>query len=250
MMNYYVFLVAAGALAWGLAVWGHCRVIRRYKSTGDARHGIVVFVEPVRWLFIVWGFASFCRGLRRGGRQQLIHLFRWSGRAGALLVLPDLMRRGKLRARADRLARLIDELANLHPGATIHVCSYSSGCYVAAHAIKRARQASRLGALVLLAGTISPAYDLRRAARRCRAVYTFHSLLDCVINGLGPMLFGCNDRRWSPACGMVGFKSPPRTVREHGWKLNNVHCRYFGDHFSVTSSRFVAAHVAPALDRA
>ena len=239
-------LFAAVAL-WMLALRVNRRRIDACDGSGDAGRGIVVFVEPVRWLFIVWGFGAFCRGLRRGGCDHYVRLFRWSGRAGALLVLPDFLRRNRLSRKADRLARFIDDLAAEHPGRTVHLAGYSTGCYLLLEALKRVRDPVRGGEVILLAGAVSPHYCMDGLSDRVRRMHNFHSYLDFVIGGLAPAVFGCNDGRWGPGCGMVGFRRPPPFVRQHRWSASAIPLGYFGDHFSITSSTFVAERIAPIV---
>ncbi len=248
-MGAWVWIPAATGLCglWLLAVIRHSRRVHAFDCSGDPRDGVVIFVEPVRWLFIVWGFVSFVRGLRGGGCTCEVRLFRWSKRAGALLVIPDLMRHERLRTKAGRLARFIDNVAQEHPGKVIHLCGYSSGCYLVTEAVQMLRDTRALGTVVLLSATVSPGYPLGEAAARVRAVHTFHSRLDCLINGLAPWLFGCNDRRRALAAGMVGFQYPPAGVTQHAWSLRDLRLGYFGDHFTITSARFVAKRIAPFL---
>jgi hypothetical protein len=237
-------LAAIPALYAGLLILNR-KAVAQHEGTGDPNQGIIVFVEPVRWLFIIWGFASFARGLRQAGGQQQLQLFRWSNRAGALLVLPDLMRRRRLRAKASRLARYLNELAVRNPGCAIHLCGYSSGCYLIAEAAPHLSVSVNLGTVVLLAATISPDYPLSHLHERARKIHHFYSPLDFVINGAGPWLFGCNDRRRAPACGMVGFNTDLANVVQHCWSPADMRRGYFGDHFTVTAGSFIGKRVAP-----
>ncbi|MBN1513813.1 MAG: hypothetical protein JXB13_17485 [Phycisphaerae bacterium] len=242
-----VVLIATGILVvWLAAIIVNRRRVRRYDGSGDSQDAIVVFVEPVRWLFIIWGFSGFCRGLRQAGGRQLLRLFLWSSVAGAMLVIPDLIRRRRLERRARRLARFLDRLAVEHPRAVIHMVGYSSGCYLALEAAKRVTHPRRIGRIVLLAASVSPSYVWDELAEWALAIHSFHSRLD-VINIVGPLLFGSNDRRWGPSCGAVGFRCPPPIVSERSWIPSDVRLGYLGDHFTIASSAFVATHVAPLL---
>ncbi len=235
------------AVLWAGVVWLNRRRLAAVDGTRDRSEGTVIFVEPVRWLFVVWGFKSFVYGLRRAGCRHQVRLFRWSGTAGALLVLPDLMRRGRLLRKAERLARLVERIADQHPGCPLHLCGYSTGCYIAAEALRRIRPNLRVGRVILLAGTFSPTFPLADLSGRTSGVHTFHSPVDFVINGLGPLLFGCNDRRFSLAGGMVGLRHAPGFVTQYAWSGADVSLGYLGDHFSITTPRFIAARVAPLL---
>ncbi len=246
-----LILPLVGAL-WLLAYRTNARRTRACDGSGDPDGDIVVFVEALRWLFIVWGFPRFCRGLRRGGCNHYVRLFRWSGPSGALLVLPDYVRRRRLAGHARRLAGFLDELAQRYPGRVIHLVGYSTGCFVAAEAVKHVQCPGNIGELILLAGAISPGYDARRLADRVSGLHVFHSYRDFVISGLAPLLFGCNDGLRGPACGMVGLRPqagryPEGFLTQHCWSASAVRLGYFGDHFSITSSAFVARRIAPLL---
>jgi pimeloyl-ACP methyl ester carboxylesterase len=246
MLTWVVIAVGAVAAAWLAAVWWTRRVVRRHDGSGDPSEGIIIFVEPVRWLFIIWGFVSACRGLRRAGLNHVIHLFQWSHTAGSLLVLPDLMRRARLDAKAGRLVRLLVDLSRRHPGSTIHLIGYSSGAYVAFEAVKALPAEVRLGRVIVLHGTVSPEYDLAPVAARA-GVVNIYSRIDCLINGLGPLLFGTNDRVHAPACGMVGFRGEVGGVEQHCWSWADVRDGYWGDHFTVMSSAWICRNIGPLL---
>lgn len=237
-------------LAWSAALLVNRRRVRRYDGSGDPANSVVVFVEPLQWLFIIWGFGPFGRGLRAGGGRQHLRLFCWSGAAGALLVIPDFVRRKRLIRKSERLAKFIRQRAAEHPGSAISIVAYSTGCYIAIEAAKRLDADARVGAIVLLAGALSPRYDLTPLRDRVRAIHCFYSYRDCFISGLAPTLFGSNDGRHGPACGMVGFRDPPPFVTQHAWTPRLMRLGYFGDHFTVASSRFIAQRVAPLLDGA
>ncbi|GAG12587.1 unnamed protein product, partial [marine sediment metagenome] len=251
LVEYILLLLVVGA-AWAVALAINDRRVRACDGSGNPEQDIVVFVEALRWLFIVWGFPRFCRGLRRGGCQQQVRLFRWSGSAGALLVLPDYLCRHRLLTKARRLARFLDELAERHPGRTIHLVGYSTGGFLVLEALKRLRHPVPVGEVILLAGALSPYYHTHELSDRARRVHNFYSYRDFLISGLAPLVFGSNDGRRGLACGMVGFRpqhsaSRPEFVIQHPWSTSAIRLGYFGDHFSITSSAFVARRIAPLV---
>jgi hypothetical protein len=241
-----------GAILWillAVGVWAallahNRRGVRRHEQTGDASRGVIIFVEPVRWCFIIWGFVQFCQGLRRAGRQERILLFRWSNRTGSLLVIPDLARERRLQKKARRLARFIEETSAQHPGSPIHLVGYSSGCYLVLESVLHCSRDVPLGTAILLQGSVSPTYDLRPALERVSQIHSFHSRID-LVNAIGPTLFGSNDRRWGPACGAVGFRTNLPRLTQYGWAPADMRWCYFGDHFTVAAARFVAHRIAP-----
>jgi pimeloyl-ACP methyl ester carboxylesterase len=245
----WVFLLVSVVVVgcWALAWAGNRRSVRRLDGSGEPSRGIIIFVEPVRWLFIVWGFAGFCRALRGAGSAHRLELFRWSRSAGSLFVLPDLMRRRRLDVKAARLARRLAEIRRTHPDIPLHVVAYSTGAYVAFEAVRRLPVGARVNRIVALHGTVSPRYDLREVENRCDGVLNVYGPVDFLINGVAPLIFGTNDRAHALASGMVGLRSPPACVNQRRWRFRDVALGYFGDHFTVMSPRWLRASIAPWL---
>ncbi|MHC4442506.1 MAG: alpha/beta hydrolase family protein [Planctomycetota bacterium] len=242
---FWIILIICGLCLWGLIIAHNRKRINKVDSSGDPNKGIIIFVEPVRWLFIIWGFTSFVKGLRRGGCEYYIRLFRWSGKAGALMVLPDLMRHERLTAKSNRLLKFINSVANEHPKQTIHLCGYSTGCYLILEALKIPNISNNIGKVILLANTVSPGYQLNHIIDNNIECHNYYSRIDFFINGLGPLLFGCNDRIRSLSSGMVGFMSSCPYIKQYAWSPCDISYGYFGDHFSITSSRFVSKIIVP-----
>jgi pimeloyl-ACP methyl ester carboxylesterase len=246
-MTAWTFIIAF-VLLWVFLLQRDRRRIRKFNYTGDPDQGILLFVEPVRWLFVIWGFADFCKGLRRAGWQGRAELILWSSHIGALLVFPDLMRPDRQQRFAEQLAARVDALARAHPNRPIHLVGYSGGTYVVLEAIRRANQPVAITEVILLGAAISPRYPLSTLADRIARLHSFHSIAD-LITGIGPAIFGCCDRRWSPAAGTLGFSDPPAFVTQHAWSLSDIRLGYLGDHFTITSPRFVAKRIAPILQQ-
>jgi hypothetical protein len=244
-MHLWVWTIVA-VILWLMLLRRDRRRIRRYDETGEPDAGIVLFVEPIRWLFVIWGFADFCKGLRRAGWLGKVQLVRWSSHIGALLVFPDLMRPGRQLRFAEKLAQRFDQLAQAYPDSPIHLVGYSGGGYVVLEAIRRTSRPEAIGQVILLGAAISPRYPLGTLSDRIRQLHSFHSPID-LITGIGPALFGCCDRRWSPAAGTLGFKNPPIFVTQHAWRPRDIRLGYLGDHFTITAPRFVANRIALLL---
>lgn len=220
--------------------------MRRRENTGDASQGVIIFIEPVRWLFIIWGFLTIERGLRKAGVKHWVELFRWCTVPGSLLVIPDLVARRRLLMDAERLAARIRELRRQSPRTPVHLIAYSSGCYVALEACKRLDYEMRGGSVVLLAAAVSSIYNLEQLDRKVAAIHVFCSPLD-VINIAGTLIFGTNDRMHRLPIGVVGLHDAPKFVHQRRWQPADVRLGYFGDHFTVTSPWFVQKRVAPLL---
>ena len=67
-LAWVVFIIAI-VVAWILGVFAQRSRVRHHDAMGDPQCGIVVFVEPVRWLFIIGGFTFFLQRIATGWRQ-------------------------------------------------------------------------------------------------------------------------------------------------------------------------------------
>lgn len=253
---YHWVLVAIGILAivaaigFGvLAVLANRFIVRRLDGSGDPDRGVLVYVEPVRWLFIIWGLDLLWLALRWAGWQGQMHLFRWCSIGGGLAVFPDLIARKRLLRRAAELTGRIEALSRDNPGRPIHVVAFSNGCFVALEACRHLRRPGTVGQLVLLAGAVSPTYELDELAGKVEHVHSFWSPLDFTIR-LGPLVFGTSERRWTSGCGAVGFRNPPSFVTQRRWRPRDMLRFYFGDHGTIISPLFLVKHVAPIICRA
>lgn len=206
---------------------------------GDAAQGLTLFVEPLAWLSIKWGFRRFLLAaeiLKLSGR---IEFFGWSGGWRGWTLLPELVCRKRNLGHAARLAERLTEHARAHPGSPIRMVAYSSGCFVALEAVARLPQDVRVEKLVLLAPTVAPDCDLAAATTRSGKIVCVCSMGDFLINGLATVALGTNDRRHALSAGMVGFSrrdgSADESLRQVRWRPAMVRRGWFGGHFTVSS---------------
>ena len=237
-----VFLqVFAGVLA---------HVLTREDRGGNAEKGIVVFVEPVRWLGIPWGKRTAAAGLRDAGFTGEFLFWRWHADWQGWLVLPALMNRALLDYQANRLAEFIRACKRNRPDRPVYLMGYSCGAYVTIRALELLGDNLRVEGLALLAGAFDPRRDLSPAAAHVAGpVVQSSCILDWFIAGLGPCLFGTADRRHIPSAGMIGLLGhpPAADVTQIRWHPGMIACGHWGSHFSASSRRFVARYIAPAM---
>ena len=105
-------------------------------------------------------------------------------------------------------------------------------------------------------GRLSPTYDLSGAARRGRGgILSTASNKDFLVLNLGTRIFGTTDRRFTPACGHVGFTAPSGADSEQYAKLRQLHwdpaigrvCGHSGGHMTSAAEDFLTQFVAPWL---
>mgnify|MGYP003732232469 CR=1 FL=1 len=149
--------------------------------------------------------------------------------------------------KAARLARYMERLAREHPGSLIHLIGYSTGAYVAFEAVRRLAPEVPVGRVIALHGTVSPDYPLEAVAGRALGIVNVYGRLDCLINGLAPLLFGTNDRVHTLACGMVGLRCSAVNVEQRAWRLRDARLGYLGGHFTAVSGAWLRRYIVPRL---
>lgn len=196
------------------------------------------------------------RGLVAAGLPHALEEFEWGHGFGlATFLLHDLRRLERNREQGRRLAGRIREYRAEHPGRPVHVIAVSGGAGPGVFALEDLNGDESITSAVLVSPALSPGYDLTNALSRTTAgIVSVCSWLDFVILGLGTQIFGTVDRRFTPAAGLVGFREPDgnpaarlayRRLRQVHWRPEMMSRRWFGDHFSSSTTEF--ARSGPAV---
>ena len=216
----------------------------RRDRGGDVRKGLVVFVEPIRWLGICWGRRTTARGLRRAGYEGCFLHFKWHPLWQGFLVLPALRNRRQYRRQALRLARFLLRQRRRHPRRPIHLIAFSGGTYVAALALEQLGRGTVDG-VALLGGSFSRKVDLSDALEAAGRLVVSSSVFDWLLCGLGTILLGGSDGRHLPSVGMIG--TDQENVIDVRWNLLRLPTGNLGGHFSACSSGYVRSCIWPMI---
>lgn len=165
--------------------------------------------------------------------------------------------------RHQRFARLIaDKIVayrRAYPGRPVNVVGYSAGAVVAIKAIEALPEGAKIDRAILLAGAISPLYDLRTALERTRdGIVSYYQVQDAVALWAGTMLAGTADGVHLPSAGAVGFWTWPGASQQdrHLYRDKLVQLAYkpqmaatgnLGGHFQCVGRNFVAEWISPML---
>ncbi|MDP6046452.1 MAG: hypothetical protein QGG25_12650 [Phycisphaerae bacterium] len=223
---------------------------RRDRFGADSDHGVVIFVESIRWMGVRWGMRTAARGLRQAGFKGEFVYWKWHSLWRACLVIPALADRGMLERQARRLADHITALSREYPDRPIRLIGYSGGGFITIRALELLDGTCRVDSAAVLAGAFSPRRDLGAALRSLEGSLVIgSSLADWLIVGLGTLLFGTADRVWSPAVGMTGplDVGQRRRVVSIRWRPAMMLWGHFGGHFSAASSAFIRRRIAAEM---
>ncbi len=216
---------------------------------GNPEKGLLIFVESIRWLSIPWGKHSTVIGLRKAGFLGEFRYWRWHSAWRAWLVLPAIMDSRLLERQAQCLADEIREERRANPQRPIRLMGYSCGGYVATRALELLPTDVQVESVAILVGAISPWRDLRPACNHVRGAMVISSCwLDCVIVGLGTLLFGTADRVHTVSQGMVGHHGPEgKNVVHLHWQWSMILLGNVGGHFAAAATDYITQLVAPMM---
>lgn len=196
---------------------------------------------------------AVCKALCNGQTPIAVELYDWTAPLGPLFNQRAV---GRNRQMAERLARRIAAYRQAHPGRPVSLIGHSGGTAIAVWAAEALPEGERVEAIVLLASSLSPGYDLGKAMGRARSgIVSFHSSRDSALLGTGTALFGTMDGKYTEAAGKVGFRTAEGDNRagadarllQIAWTPDMAESGNDGGHFSCLAAKFISAYVAPLV---
>lgn len=144
-------------------------------------------------------------GLREAGIDRAIDFDVWGDKPFAELKNVRSLELNRKRA-AERAAK-VAAYQREYPGSPIHIVGFSGGGGIALFLCEALPAEVRVDRVILLAGAVSPEYDLAPALRHCRGgIVNIHSDRDWFDGGMLTRTFGTMDRKYSFTAGHVGFR--------------------------------------------
>lgn len=190
------------------------------------------------------------RGITEGGFRGWFITYRWHTGRG---TIADQVSSVEYKRRHGRdLAERIAATRAANPNEPIHVVAYSAGTAIAVFALEALPVGVKVDDVVLIASSLSSAYDARKALRRVRGrLSVYVSPFDAVLSIFVPIL-GTADRRFCGRriLGLRGFDADfgnAVKVRVIPWCWRFSLNRHFGGHTGAVNWRFIRAHVARLL---
>jgi len=179
-------------------------------------------------------------GVLRAGYRGAVKRFGWNRGVPFLRSLVNLMSR---RHHARQTARLVERIVwfkTRYPEAPVSLLAQSGGCWIVIKALELLPADMGVHSAVLIAPSMSPAYNISLAASKCAAGLTsIGGPGDYFFLGLGTTLFGTSDRVHTPSAGWIGWHHHPTGFREVRWHPSWVRYGYFSNHTSSSAVRFI-----------
>jgi pimeloyl-ACP methyl ester carboxylesterase len=189
---------------------------------------------------------SLRSGLVRAGVGAALPIYRW-GRpipiAGPLINQVDVL--GNRRV-AERIAQMIMDYQDAHPGRPVHLVGHSGGGGVAVFTAEALPKDRNVDGLILLSASISKTYDVTEALARCRkGIVNFYSKGDVAFLAVGTTIAGNVDGIRGPSAGLVGFDAKPSGLYDIPWSQEMASTGHLGGHGGTAGKAFVTKYVAP-----
>lgn len=222
------------------------------RSTGSKQPAADRLVIVVPGAGGAAGLGGLVRGLRDADPHARYETFAWG--APPPLFMLNLQNQAIHDDAERKLARLIADRAAATTTAMrnrVQLVAHSAGCGVALGALRRLdRQASPVVSLVvLIAPSVSPAYDLSACAQSVGGpIHVFYSDRDNLWLSWRTGTFGTYDNVKTRAAGNAGFAEPtPANVVQHPYDETWKSLGNRGGHFDALSRQFAHQIIAPLL---
>ena len=150
-----------------------------------------------------------------------------------------------------RIAKMIEQYQDDHPGAPVYIVGHSGGGGVAVFAAEGMSEGRQVDGLVLLSASIWAGYDLTKALGRCRnGIVNFYNKSDVGLLAIGTTITSNVDGMRGPSAGLNGFdaaKIDKTGVYSKLYQVRMTAGMTGGDapHAAATRPGFVSLYVAP-----
>lgn len=188
-------------------------------------------------------------GLMLAGVPGAMPIYHWGRPVPVAAPLLNQMDFVGNRLEAQRIAQMIVEYQNGHPGRSVYLVGHSGGGGMAVFAAESLPEGRSVDGLVLLSASLSRGYDLSKALSHTRCgIVNFYSNYDRLLV-IGTTLTSNVDGGRGPAAGALGFKRPAHAADSYSrlWQvqLSEVETSSGWAHAATTRSDFVYGCVSP-----
>lgn len=222
------------------------RLPDRADSAKRRRRGLTLILGGIEGPSLYNYFMGL--GLLRGRYRGAVVRFHWNAGVFGIRSLTNLVSTRHHERQSDLLVEAIVEHAGNYPGTPVCLMAQSGGCYITLRGLEKLPDGIGVQTSVLLAASISPGYDVTKAAAKCRrALVSVGCLGDFFFLGAGTLVFGTSDRVFSPSAGLVGWHHHPPRFVETRWHPSWLRFGYIGNHVSTSSPSFIRNVIASML---
>ena len=215
-----------------------CGSNKDFVTEDRLAQGLVIILPGIE------GESPFNHDIRAGlldadvpGAMMIYHWGRPIPVAGPLLNQMDVLGN---RIEGRKIAQIIVDYQDSHPGKPVHLVGHSGGGGMAVFAAESLPEDRKVDGLVLISASISCDYNLDKAIRHCKSgIVNFYCKGDVALLVIGTTLAGNVDGTHGPAAGQKEFQG----TFERLWQMEV--CQIGDAHTSGTRASVVTSNVAP-----
>jgi pimeloyl-ACP methyl ester carboxylesterase len=234
-----------------------CGEYENWLAPERAERGYTIILPGVEGTS--WFNVSIARGLVDAGHDGAIEIDDWTTGYWPMFVY-HLMALERNKAEAQKIAGKIVAYQDRYPNRPVRLIGHSGGAALAVLVLEALPEDRKITQAVLLAGALSPDYNLSTALGRTeRGVTTFYSPGDVLYLMAGTLALGTIDRQHTASAGAVGFRLPDHLttdarqlyetlLHQEPYRWEMARSRNFGGHIGPANRKFVADWVAPLFD--
>jgi pimeloyl-ACP methyl ester carboxylesterase len=191
---------------------------------------------------------NMARGILKSRYRGAVVRIDWNGGIPFMRSLVNLIHTRHHERQAEAIVNFIRAYRQEHPATPIHIVAQSGGCWLTVRTLELLPDNIRIQTAVLIAPSMSPAYDMSRAANKCDdALISFGSAGDYFFLGMGTFLFGTSDRVFTPSSGLLGWHHQHPKFVDARWHPAWLRLGNLGNHTTSAATLFMQHVVAPRL---
>ncbi len=240
----------------GVATLPGCAFYRNAVEDSRLSHGLTLVLPGIDAPSVF--NSSVAQGLEDGGVDTAIEVHDWT--TGTILAWPvHLLHLDRNKQQARVLAQKIVKYQDRYPGRPVHLIGHSAGCAIIVFALEELPPEHSVTSAVLVAGALSPDYDLSPAlSKTSDGIWNYSSPFDALFLGVATTALGTVDRAHRPSAGATGFNRPPghsqkvhelyeTRLHEVPYEISMLWDGNTGGHFGATNVTFAREQLAPVI---
>jgi len=228
----------------------------RYMSPERLDRGLVVILPGIE------GISTTNLRIRRAiddrGLNRSLQIWSWGWPVPLVgMVMNQIDFLGNY-ANAHVVAKRIMTYQDEYPGRPVHIIGQSGGGGIAIMAAQALPADRQIDGVILLSASMSSAYDVTRALKRCRSgIVNYYNPNDAALLAIATTVLGNVDGIHGPSAGLIGFDEPGKFAsderKEAYRKLYQIRLTSLmvagrnGSHFSTSRYDFISQYVTPLL---
>ena len=228
-------------------VWA-ARLPARADTPARRRRGLTIILGGIEGPSVY--NLNMARGILRSRHRGAVVRFDWNKGVPFVRSLVNLIDTRHQERQAAAIVEYIVTYRREHAEAPIHLVAQSGGCWITIRVLESLPSEICIQTAVMIAPSMSPGYDISRAADRCAGgLFSFGSAGDYFFLGLGTLMFGTSDRVFTPSAGLLGWHYQHPKFTDARWHPAWLWMGNLGNHTMSGATHFMEHVIGKVLTK-